>query len=310
MTAFNIVFPIFGLIFLGMLFRKRGWIKEEAFTQINSLLYWVAIPSLLFIKFAKLGSIAIDIEDFFLAFLGATLSAVALGYILALVLGLGRVKIGAFVQATYRGNLAFVGLPIALHYLTQSQAQRLEGLVFLSLSPMIITYNLLGVGLLVAHGEKSQGQIRKGLMKVATNPLILSCGFGLIFRMLELSLPLAIDRSLSILGQMVVPLALITVGGSVQFNRGEKQVHASFFAAAGKTMATPLLGLFFARWIGLGLEETLTLMLFLAAPTAAAAYILAKQLGSDAKMTANAILVGTLLSLISVMGIFAWAGTA
>ncbi len=304
MMALNALFPVFSLILLGWFLRRKSLLSAETTGQMTGLLYWYGMPALLFVKFASLESLTIDISNYFLSFLMATFSAVALGYLFAGIMGLGRVKIGAFVQASFRGNLAFVGLPIALYYLSEVNLPALEGMIFLALSPMIITYNLLGVALLVLHGERASGQIKKGVARILTNPLILSCALGIGFRWQGWSLPGVLEQALTILGQMVVPLSLILVGASVEFASKEPQGAASYWAAFLKTFFTPWAGFGFATLFGLAPEGRALLMLFLAAPTAAAAYILAQQLGSDAKMTANAILLGSFSSLASVSWIF------
>ncbi len=305
MIALNAIFPIFALIFLGWFLRRQEVLGKSTVSQLTAMLYWWAVPALLFIKFANLKSLSVDISSYFYAFLVATFAAVFLGYMASLLLGLSKVKVGALAHISYRGNLAFVGLPIALYYITQIQMPELEGVILLALSPMIIVYNLLAVGLLVIHGSSGSGQIRLGIYKTVTNPLILSCLIGIFFRLQEWTLPFAINQTLVSLSSMVVPLSLIVVGASVQFKGGGKNNLASFLGAAIKTLITPWAGYLAGNYFGLEPNARTLLMFFLASPTAASAYILAKQLGSDATMTANATLLGTILSLCSFLLIFA-----
>ncbi|MDX2469451.1 MAG: AEC family transporter [SAR324 cluster bacterium] len=305
MIAFNSIFPVFALIFFGWFLRRKKRLSEATAAQLTNMLYWWAVPALLFIKFANIKSLSVDIGNYFYAFMVATLSAVFLGYVVAVILRLPKVQTGALVHISYRGNLAFVGLPIALYYISQLQTPELEAVILLALSPMIIVYNVLAVCLLVLHGGSGKGQVKLGIYKTITNPLILSCIIGLFFRLQEWSLPFAINETLVSLSSMVVPLSLIVVGASVEFKGGGKDNSASFLGALIKTGFTPWAAYFASNYFGVDPNARTLLMFFLAAPTAASAYILAKQLGSDATMTANATLMGTFTALVSLLLIFA-----
>ncbi|MEZ4770493.1 MAG: hypothetical protein R2844_18950 [Caldilineales bacterium] len=53
MIVVNILAPIFLLIGLGLLLRRQGFAPESFFRQLNRLIYWVALPALLFSKMAS-----------------------------------------------------------------------------------------------------------------------------------------------------------------------------------------------------------------------------------------------------------------
>ncbi|MBF0246105.1 MAG: AEC family transporter, partial [Planctomycetes bacterium] len=63
-----------------------------------------------------------------------------------------------------------------------------------------------------------------------------------------------------------------------------------------KVIAAPVLGGILAILFGLSSGERMVIMLLMASPTAAMAYVLAKELAGDERLTASAILWSTLLA--------------
>ena len=53
MIVVNILAPIFLLIGLGLFLRRQGFASEEFFRNLNRLIYWIALPALLFAKTAS-----------------------------------------------------------------------------------------------------------------------------------------------------------------------------------------------------------------------------------------------------------------
>ncbi|MCA9871792.1 MAG: AEC family transporter, partial [Anaerolineae bacterium] len=52
MIVVNVLAPIFLLIGLGLFLRRQRFASEDFFRNLNRLIYWVALPALLFTKTA------------------------------------------------------------------------------------------------------------------------------------------------------------------------------------------------------------------------------------------------------------------
>ena len=116
MIVVNILAPIFLLIGLGLFLRRQGFASEEFFRNLNRLIYWVALPALLFIKTASALPQLNQAVGIITVVLAGMLVCIAVGYLLAWRLRLDQHATASFVQGTYRGNIAFVGLPVTLSH--------------------------------------------------------------------------------------------------------------------------------------------------------------------------------------------------
>ena len=229
-------------------------------------------------------------------------ASIGIGYLVALLLRLPRVSVGAFVQGAYRSNLAYVGLPVVLLSLAASRGQPMSGgdsLAVLSIAFLIPVYNLTAVVVLLAGRPVEPGAgraARQMLRAMVTNPLVLSCVAGLIFVAFGWKLPPVVRQTFATLGQMGTPLALLSIGATLTFASLRYQLVPTSAASFIKVAVGPVIGYLVARWLGLSLMELRVALIFLACPTAAASYVMAQQLGSDDKLAGSIIVVSTILS--------------
>ncbi len=302
MHIINTLAPVFLLIALGAVLRKSRFLSAELITGLNRLVYWVGLPALLFYK------IAIADYDFqtagktFLAvFLGMFASIIA-GYIVAYLLKVPAASVGTFVQGAYRGNLLYIGLPIIIYSFHGAQnAQQMQNTAAIVLGFVVPFYNILAVIVLLASQHKIDRHIFiKIFSAVLTNPFFIACVAGIIYSASALKMPLAAARTLEAVGQMALPLALLAIGATLTYGQISGRKTFAFAASIIKIALTPLIGFCFALLIGLGSGETRIALIYLACPTAVLSFIMAENLGGDAKMAAAIVFISTVLSIISL----------
>jgi hypothetical protein len=283
---------------------KAHFISDENLEKLNQLTYWVGLPALLFYKIATAeyrGGMAMEI---FLVVVIGMVGVLILGYVTAWLLRVPTPSIGTFVQAAFRGNLAFIGLPVLIY--TSSghgglNGQSLETLGILVIAPMVPIYNLLSVLVLLFSQQKSQWRsIKTFLQPIITNPLVIASILGGAFVIFRWPLPLAISRTGEAIGQMALPLALISIGGALAATEQRGEVKSAVAASILKVAAAPIIGFYAAKFLGLGAAETRIALIYLACPTAAASYVLTSQIGGDDALAANAVVISTVLAMISL----------
>lgn len=315
MHVINVLTPVFLVILFGIGLHKIGFYQTQRVKETNQLVYWVGLPCLLFDKTAAMESIPSSaLPIILLLFAGAVFCMVS-GYLLSRFLGLSSRTEGAFVQAAFRGNLAFVGLPIVSYALTEipvvdtltglGEAQ-LQSLAVLAFAPLVPFYNVAAV-VALSLGGKGKNNWKTLGGSLLTNPLILACGLGLAWSLLTLPYPVWLSRSIGIVGQMALPLALLGVGVSLVSRGIRGNIFPAFMAAGVKVIGAPLAGWLLAQALGLSTLEQLIVLLYLACPTAIASYVMAEQLGCDAQLASNAVVLSTLLSVVSLSVILALA---
>ena len=309
---FNTLFPIFVVIGLGAYLRRSKFHTVSFVSGINKLTYYIALPALLFTNIASREvDFGIAGRTFLVVFAGM-IGSIILAYILAYVFKFERESTGSFVQAAYRGNLVYIGLPVVIFSFTGSSSEviaEVRQITVLVLSMIVPAYNVGAVIVLLASQNKLDRTVPLKITKqILTNPLIVACVLAVLYSKIVKVYPLALDRTFDALGAMALPLALLSIGAAlVQPREGGAKNWVVFVASLIKVGFAPVVGFIVAKLMGLGLMEMKIALLLLACPTAAASYIITEQLGGDRRLAAAAIVVSSVLaafSLGTVVGFF------
>lgn len=293
--------PIFAIIALGALLRARRFASTELFRGMNRLVYYVATPCLLFYQTAEAriqGAAAVRV---FAVLTAAGLATGALAYALGRALRLPTQSLASFTQGSFRGNVAFVGLPvIALAFAGAPMAAQVATLAVLAIAFLIPLYNLATVILLTAILRNAptarRGQLRHLLRDIATNPLVVSCVAGLIVALAGWPLPPVLRQVLKTLGDMTTPLALLCIGAGLTVVTARTGLPQTTLAALLKVGAAPLAGFLIGRQIGLSPTELRVALIFLACPAASTSYVMAQLMGADETLAANIIVASTIFT--------------
>jgi len=297
MNIITTIVPIFAIIILGWVSHRRGFIPSEFIGPANSLVFYMAIPAMVFNAVAK----ASLRTHFDLSVLLLTLCAVVAGYAMAWAFGaLKRLKggqLGTYIQSGFHGNLGYIGLAVAYYYLGE------EGFVKTSilLGAMMILQNFLSVLALTLNSDKNSGKRDWAVLlrKIVGNPVIVSALVGIVFSLAEIPVPLVIERSLDILSGLALPMALLIIGGSISFDLIRHHMRLVFSTMAIKLVFLPGLGFALYRLFGLSAQEFLPGLILLASPAATISYVMAKEMGGDPDFAAASISASTLLSSIT-----------
>jgi predicted permease len=294
LNIITIVLPVFMVIGLGYLLRRIRLVNEEFLFQTNRLVYFVALPLLLFYK---IGS-----ADFFANFNGALVvgsaAAVALGFALsygyAALRGYPPAARGVFSQGSFRGNLAYVGLAIVLNAYGGTAFTR-AGILMGFLVPVLNFFAILA--LLLPHrnsGEKKGASF--WVRQVVLNPLIIASFAGILWSYFGLRLPVILERSLKIATGMTLPLALLAIGGSFSVEKLKGDLVRAGFATGIKIIWMPLLAGFLLHALGVGGLDLGIGVLMAGTPAATATYIMAHQMKGDAELAGSIVMMSTLVS--------------
>lgn len=303
----NSLGPVFMLVVLGVILRQSGFLSLEFFRGMNQLTFWFALPALLFVKIAIAQPPGGEVLKVTGLMVVCILIMTGVGYA---VHGLMRAEApsrGAFVQAVMRGNLAFVGVPVVFFAV---DSDRLEQVALLSLGALVPVFNITALLVLMpgAGVRSARGHLPITIGKrIFSNPLVLACLAAAPFCLTGVGLPTLVVRGGQTLGQMALPLALLSIGASLSFARLKGRRQLAVLATILKVGLTPILGYFGARWLGLDAGLTLVVMIFCACPTAVTSYVMAEQMHGDEVLAGSTVVMTTLaagLSLPIVIALF------
>ena len=282
--AFGITGPVLLLLALGALVRRAGLIDQEFIRQANALVYTVALPVMLYFAIATR-----PITDAF----DPLMSAIGVGgtlIIIAMALLVGRLlpedQRGVFVQGSYRGNLAILGIALAL------ATYGTDSLPMIAVYIAIVTtvYNLVAIWLLDSSGALGQ---------IIRNPILIGIAAGSIGSLLSLPAPTILVGTADYLTALVLPVALICIGASLELKSLSEHLMSLALASIFKLIISPML------LVGLGLaaglrDERIGILFCLAAsPTATASYVIASRLTRHGKLAAEIIAVTALFGVFT-----------
>jgi predicted permease len=300
MELLNIVLPIFLLVALGHVLCRVGLVTPAVDEALSRLVFNVSAPALLLRSTART-PLAETADPQVLVVLIAITVALALA-VYAAARKVSPARRGVLAQGAHRSNMVFVGLPIV------ANAYGEPGLAVAAvvIGVMVVVYNLLSVLLLTlphrSHSARSLGVWADAARRILRNPLILSCGVGMLWSAVGLGLPLTIDRTLDLVGQVALPIALLSVGAGLELRKLRAEMGAALVMSALKLVVYPA-----AVWLGLrgigatGLALAIPVVL-LASPTAVTSYVMAREMQGDERL-AGAIIIGTtVVSLVTYIG--------
>lgn len=293
----TIVIPVFLVITLGYALRRVGLIDNAFLFQINRLVYFIALPLLLFYEIGR--------ADFFANFnaslvLGSSL-VIALGF--ALSYGYAALRRyppearGTFSQGAFRGNLAYIGLAIVFNAYGSEGLTR-AGILMGFLVPVLNFFAILAL-LLPHRTDHSDQGIKFWMRQLLLNPLILASFAGILWSFLHLPMPVILDRTLRIATGMSLPLALIAIGGSFSLDKLRGDLIKAFFATGIKIIWLPILAALVLVGLGVEGQELAIGVLFAGTPAATATYIMAHQMKGDAELAGAIVMLSTLLSALT-----------
>ncbi len=300
------IIPIFLVIFIGLIARKREFITPAFIGPANRLVYVVAIPAMIFRAISR-----VDFHHQFngvvLAIvLSALLSAAVLGWLSAGLMRMRRGRKGTFVQSSFHCNLGYIGLAVAYYYLGDNglaAAGILAGFVMIAQNVMaVIVLQFTGVAV-----DDMPGVKQAVIFRLLGHPVILAALGGIAVSLARIGLPPVVDRTLHILSSMALPMALLLIGASLSLERLRTDMKAAAAIALIKLVAMPGIGFGLFKWLAIPGPLFLPGLILLGAPTATLAYVMAKDMGGDDDLAVAAISATTLLSAVTYAVWLHWA---
>jgi hypothetical protein len=298
MIVVNAIFPIFILLFLGNRLKRFKITNDTFLKTADRLVYFIFFPVMLF---WKIGGSAPD-KGISISLCAAAVLAVAGVYLVSLaairVCHITRFQAGSFSQACYRFN-TYIGMAIVMTTLGESGI-RYFGILIGFAIPII---NVLAVSTLIWYSGKKGSPLQHvtWLVKaLISNPLILGCAAGILFSRFQVPFPVFMDNTFQLMSSVTMPLALISIGGSLSLAGIKDHAKVSFIAAGLKLLVLPVIGFFLLKSFSITGIPFKAGMIFFTLPTSTAIYVLSAQLNSDTQLASAAIMVSTLLSFISL----------
>lgn len=302
-STLNVVLPIFALILAGWLARKLPVLGENALSELNRFVVYLALPALLFDIIANAKWQDIAQPSFIMTF--AISMMITFFFTIFIQLRRTRHLADAAIDglnASY-SNTGFIGFPLALVFLGHASLAPTLVATILTVSVLFgIAIIIIEIGL---QGEIARRiiivRVAKSLVK---NPLLVSPVLAIIFPLFNLQVPDSINVFLKLLGGAASPCALIALGLFLAGKPTKKTYSKNgtvIFLVVLKLLIHPLLTWLLATKVfSLSPVLTHTAVLLAVLPTGTGPFMLAEFYRREAVMTSKCVLVSTIISLFTI----------
>lgn len=259
--SLNATIPIFLMMVFGGLMKKVGLLDDHTTAKLNQFVFKALLPVLLFMDLSKADFQTVWDGKFVLFCFFATLLSISIAFLLSLPRK-DWAERGEIIQASYRSSAAILGIAFV--------------------------NNIYGHATMAA------------LMIVVTNPIILGIAVGMLWSVLHIPQPTILQKSVSYLGNMATPLALIALGASFRLENAKGKLGLTLGISAAKLFLFCALFLPAAIWLGFRTEKLIAILVMLGSATTCSCFVMAKNMKHDGTITACAVMMTTLLSAFSL----------
>ncbi|MEP2530264.1 AEC family transporter [Shimia sp.] len=281
LTVLEIVSPVFLLAGLGFAWVKLGF--EYRIQFVTRLAMTLAVPCLVFTSLMQSTADPQSLAAFSLAGLAGYGVIACVGWAIMAAAGLDlRTYLAPFIF----GNTGNLGLPLALFAYGQVGLE--YAVVVLALTS-VLSFTL-GLWLVAGRGS---------FLRMFQEPMVWATALGALFFWQGWQTPVFLTNTLDLIGQMAIPLMLITLGVAVARLAPGRVVTAVWLSIA-KLVVCAAIAWGIATAFGLTGISFGVLVLQLSTPVAVTAYLLAEKFDANSEAVAGYVVVSTLTSVFGL----------
>ncbi len=293
--SLNATMPVFLVMVLGYVFRRINLINDNFAEVADKLVFKVALPVYVFIDIAKC-NLKEDLSLDFALFCAGSTCAYFFGiWLLAEILIKNKKEIGSFVQGSYRGSAAVLGIAFAENIYGDA------GMVPAMIVASVPLFNIFAVIILNRSDETNTSvKFSEVLIKILKNPILVGIFAGIPFAALQVTFPPIVDKTLGSIGALSTPLALISIGASFTGAGAISKIKLTAIASIIKLVVLPAVFLPIAVVLGFRDAHLLAILIMLGAPSTISGYIMAKNMHNDYVLSSSIIVTTTLFSSVTI----------
>jgi malonate transporter len=298
--VFNLAFPYFGLIFLGYACGRLKQIPDTGLAWMNFFIVYVALPCLFYRIVAKT-----PLEELVnIWFVVATTLSTTIAFFIAFAIArLGRRTMPEATIAGLAGgygNIGYMGPGLALSTLGPAATVPValifcfDNILVFSLAPF-----LMGIA---GADDKSFGTTALDVLrKIILHPFIIATALGVGSAAVHFEPPVALDRLMQFLQNAAAPCALFALGVTVALRPLPHVPWEVPAIVAIKLIVHPVVVLVLLSLLGPFAEAWVyTAVLMAALPPALNVFIMARQYDTWVEQASGSILLGTLVSVVTL----------
>lgn len=312
--AIDKVLPIILMIAVGYLLKKIKLLEDETAKKVNTLVFRVFLPVMLFVNVYNIESLQEIDFTFILYAIGITVLFFLIGIPVMHVMFKDNRQRSVMLQGIFRANYALVGIPLA-ESLFGAEGAKMAALLSAFIVPV---FNILAVICLTIYSAGDKKPSISGVLKgVVKNPLIQGIALGLValliravfvnfgisFRLSDIT---PVFKTLESLKAVATPLSLLVLGARFELSAIPHLKKHIIFGTVNRTVIVPLVGISLAialNSIGLTNFTGAQFACFVACfctPVAVSSVPMSQEMGADADLMGQLVVWTTVFSSLSI----------
>lgn len=281
------------MIGLGYFLKRIDFLSEKDIDPFNKIVMYILMPCMIFhaIYAADLSQIPkLGILPFII--LASSFVTGIVSYFILKWLKLDDVTLWSVLVTVMIANTAFMGYPVTLGIYGNAGFLRA---IFCDMATLC-TFLLLSFVLILRFG----GTVKTAVRKIALFPPLWAVVLGLAFNILGIPIGPVVDNTVNYLGQGAIPLIMIALGLSINFEALSRSRSMIVFTSIMKLALFPFVAFLIVSWLGLvNLEHSVSIV-EAAMPSGMMSLLLAITYKLDYELTSDCILINTVISLITL----------
>lgn len=295
-VAVKAIIPLFILIGMGIYVRWRKMLTDTELQHVNAMVFRVFFFCMMFYNMYTT-TIATAFRPRLMAFTVTALFVMLLvsGIVVCTVEKDNRSR-GAMLQGLFRSNFVLLGLPL-VENIFGPEAVAVPTMMIAVVSPI---YNIVSIFILESFRGKGHFSLASSFAKVLRNPMIVGALLGLFFVITGISVPEPLLKPVRQIAYCTSPVALLILGASFRFGTVSEEKRNLAILVLGRLLVIPALVMGTAYYMGFRGVDFVTILCIFATPCAVASFAMAQQLGSNAKLAGNGVVVTSAFSSITL----------
>ena len=298
-VSFNVIAPVFFLMVLGYLLVNYTSLADRKLTkQANAIVFKIFLPCMLFYNVYQ-SDIGAEIHSRIKLCIWAAGGLLILFVLLCLIVPKvvkQENQQGVVIQGIFRSNYVIFGVAVVQN-MYGVKSTTTAAILSAILVPM---YNFLAVVALSIFGEKRETDWKKIILDIVKNPLIISSVLGIIFSLLGIRLPTAVDTTVQDLAKLSTPIAFMILGGDLDFSKVRGNLKVASVVLTIKLVILPFIMIPMIVMMGYRDADLLSGLLAYQTPVAVSSYIMAQQAGADGQLAGQLVVFSSVLSIFTL----------
>jgi len=306
----QIVLSIFGLIGIGYLIARSGYLDDSVGDGLAKFVFDVAIPVLLFRTLAQADFHGASPWGLWLCYFGGVTAAWAISHwmIRTLFERDARAGVVAGISASF-ANTVLVGIPLVQSAFGEAGVVSILIIISINMPIMMFASIVANEWAVRADGLETEKPDRLELARrfgagLVTNPIIVGIVVGGVWRLLGLSVSGVPAILINSLATAAGPVALFAAGMGLARYGISGNIRPALLITILKLIVMPAVVLGIALAVGLPPLAAAVATMTAACPTGVNAFLIASRFGTGQALASNSMTISTAVAVVATAGWF------